>query len=163
MIDGVPVHSFTSPVTGTNTLAEIDPSTIESVEVLKDAASAANYGSRASNGVILITTKQGKSGQATFQANATYSWSWFPETPVQIQGKGERDWWLWAAKNIRSVYTKYTPGAGRDLPSMPNSYYDAYVGGGSAIYDFFWGNGKVSTFMNRTVYRQIQASLNPLY
>ena len=34
VIDGVPVHSFTSPVTGTNTLAEIDPSTIESVEVL---------------------------------------------------------------------------------------------------------------------------------
>ena len=60
VIDGVPVHSFTSPVTGTNTLAEIDPSTIESVEVLKDAASAALYGSRASNGVILITTKQGK-------------------------------------------------------------------------------------------------------
>ena len=163
VVDGVPISSFTSPITGTNTLAEIDPMTIESVEVLKDAASAAIYGSRASNGVILITTKQGKSGQATFQANASYSWSWFPETPVQIQGKGERDWWLWAAKNIRSGYTKYTPGAGRDLPSMPNSYYDAYVGGGSAIYDFFWGNGKVSTFLNRTVYRQIQDSLNPFY
>ena len=54
VVDGVPIHSFTSPVTGTNTLAEIDPSTIESVEVLKDAASAAIYGSRASNGVILI-------------------------------------------------------------------------------------------------------------
>ena len=85
--------SFTSPITGTNTLAEIDPMPrSRSVEVLKDAASAAIYGSRATNGVILITTKQGKSGQATFQANASYSWSWFPETPVQIQGKGERDW-----------------------------------------------------------------------
>lgn len=60
VVDGVPIHSFTSPVTGTNTLAEIDPSTIESVEVLKDAASAAIYGSRASNGVILITTKKVK-------------------------------------------------------------------------------------------------------
>ena len=63
VIDGVPVNSFTSPVTGTNTLAEIDPSTIESVEVLKDAASAALYGSRASNGVILITTKKGRAGR----------------------------------------------------------------------------------------------------
>lgn len=67
VVDGVPISSFTSPITGTNTLAEIDPMTIESVEVLKDAASAAIYGSRASNGVILITTKQGKSGQATFR------------------------------------------------------------------------------------------------
>ena len=48
VVDGVPVNSFTSPLTGTNTLAEIDPMTIESVEVLKDAASAAIYGSRAS-------------------------------------------------------------------------------------------------------------------
>lgn len=46
VVDGVPIQSFTSPLTGTNTLAEIDPLTIESVEVLKDAASAAIYGSR---------------------------------------------------------------------------------------------------------------------
>ena len=85
VVDGVPISSITSPITGTNTLAEIDPMTIESVEVLKDAASAAIYGSRASNGVILITTKQGKSGQATFQANASYSWSWFAETPVELE------------------------------------------------------------------------------
>lgn len=41
VIDGVPMQSFTSPVTGTNTLAEIDPNDIESIQVLKDAASAA--------------------------------------------------------------------------------------------------------------------------
>ena len=63
VIDGVPVHSFTSPVTGTNTIAEIDPSTIESVEVLKDAASAAIYGSRAANGVIVIESKVPKEGR----------------------------------------------------------------------------------------------------
>lgn len=73
VIDGVPVYSFTSPITGTNALAEIDPSTIESVEVLKDAASAAIYGSRAGNGVILITTKKGKAGKAQFQGNVSYS------------------------------------------------------------------------------------------
>ena len=54
VIDGVPMLSFTSPVTGTNTLSEIDPNDIESVQVLKDAASAAIYGSRAANGVILV-------------------------------------------------------------------------------------------------------------
>ncbi|MEI3423439.1 MAG: TonB-dependent receptor plug domain-containing protein [Butyricimonas faecihominis] len=71
MVDGAPIHSFTSPVTGTNTLAEIDPATIESVEVLKDAASAAIYGLRAFNGVILITTKKGKAGRGDFQANVS--------------------------------------------------------------------------------------------
>ncbi|MFR7879590.1 MAG: TonB-dependent receptor plug domain-containing protein, partial [Butyricimonas paravirosa] len=59
VVDGVPMHSFVSPVTGTNTMADIDPSMIESVEVLKDASAASIYGSRAGNGVILITTKKG--------------------------------------------------------------------------------------------------------
>ena len=101
VVDGVPIHSFTSPVTGTNTLAEIDPATIESVEVLKDAASAAIYGSRASNGVILITTKKGKVGRGDFQANVSYSYSVLPKTPEQIIGNGERRWWLNAARNYR--------------------------------------------------------------
>lgn len=46
VIDGIPMLSFTSPITGTNTVAEIDPNDIESVQVLKDAASASIYGSR---------------------------------------------------------------------------------------------------------------------
>lgn len=50
VVDGVPMHSFVSPVTGTNTMADIDPSMIESVEVLKDASAASIYGSRAGNG-----------------------------------------------------------------------------------------------------------------
>ena len=45
----------------------LNPSDIESVDVLKDAASAAIYGARAANGVILITTKQGKKGKASIQ------------------------------------------------------------------------------------------------
>ena len=90
VIDGVPVHSFTSPVTGTNTIAEIDPSTIESGEVLKDAASAAIYGSRAANGVILITTKKGRAGEGKFSVNLSYSASVLPEAPTQLGGRAER-------------------------------------------------------------------------
>lgn len=52
VVDGVPMSSFTSPVTGTNTLSDLDPSMIASVEILKDAAAAAIYGSRAGNGVV---------------------------------------------------------------------------------------------------------------
>jgi TonB-linked SusC/RagA family outer membrane protein len=62
VVDGVPVE----------TLQGINPSDIESINVLKDAASAAIYGSRGSNGVVLITTKRGKSGPPTITLNAYY-------------------------------------------------------------------------------------------
>ena len=53
----------------TGTLNSVDPNDIESISVLKDAASAAIYGSKASNGVILITTKRGKSGKPSITYN----------------------------------------------------------------------------------------------
>ncbi|GHT04983.1 SusC/RagA family TonB-linked outer membrane protein [Bacteroidia bacterium] len=54
------------------TMNSVDPSDIESISVLKDAASAAIYGSKASNGVILITTKRGKEGKAVVSYNGFY-------------------------------------------------------------------------------------------
>ena len=53
---------------------QIDPNDIESISVLKDAASAAIYGSKAANGVILITTKRGVSGRPVVSYNATFGW-----------------------------------------------------------------------------------------
>lgn len=156
VVDGVPVNSFTSPLTGTNTLAEIDPMTIESVEVLKDAASAAIYGSRASNGVILITTKHGKAGQATFQANASYSWTWYPETPFQIQGNGERKWWLEAAKHVVVAYFD-----ANNQAHIPNSPEEAM--GTTGYYDYFWKNGISNAINAPMLNRALQDSLNPFY
>ncbi|MGQ1889829.1 SusC/RagA family TonB-linked outer membrane protein [Thermophagus sp. OGC60D27] len=52
----------------------LNPTDIESVEVLKDAASAAVYGARAANGVILVTTKSGKSGDARINYDFSYGW-----------------------------------------------------------------------------------------
>jgi TonB-dependent starch-binding outer membrane protein SusC len=67
VVDGVPINtgSYTNVGTGgqqTNALADLNPNDIQSMEILKDAASAAIYGSRASNGVVLITTKRGSAG-----------------------------------------------------------------------------------------------------
>ncbi|WP_298540718.1 TonB-dependent receptor [uncultured Aquimarina sp.] len=56
-------------------LATVNPNDIESLEVLKDAASAAIYGANGANGVILVTTKKGKSGQPQFNYNAFISFS----------------------------------------------------------------------------------------
>ena len=77
VVDGVPVSNGSVESTGgINTLAGLDPSSIESVQVLKDAASASLYGSRAGNGVILITTKKGKRGKSEVGINVSQSLSW---------------------------------------------------------------------------------------
>jgi len=70
VVDGVPVANGTQSQRSfggqnDNILASLNPQDIESYEVLKDAAAKAIYGSRASNGVVLITTKRGKNGQRT--------------------------------------------------------------------------------------------------
>ena len=92
---------------GINPLSGLDPSSIESVQVLKDAASASLYGSRAGNGVILITTKKGKSGRSEVSFNFSQSLSWLPSTPMQTLGKGERDIALLLAKNQRGAHYDY--------------------------------------------------------
>lgn len=67
VVDGVPAFSGNAGgFTPANTLGDINPADIESFEILKDGAATAIYGSRASNGVILITTKKGKTGQVRF-------------------------------------------------------------------------------------------------
>ena len=53
----------------------VDPNDIESISVLKDASSAAIYGSKAANGVILITTKRGQSGKPNLTYSALFGWS----------------------------------------------------------------------------------------
>lgn len=69
VIDGIPLTSgdLSSTTAPTNALADLNMNDIESVEILKDASAAAIYGSRASNGVVLITTKQGKAGQSKIE------------------------------------------------------------------------------------------------
>ncbi len=66
VIDGIPVTTTNLSSNGAQTspLADINTNDIESIEILKDASSAAIYGSRGSNGVVLITTKRGKSGRS---------------------------------------------------------------------------------------------------
>jgi TonB-linked SusC/RagA family outer membrane protein len=70
VIDGMP--QFNDDVRNANGLATLNPSDIESIEVLKDASATAIYGSRGANGVVMITTKSGRAGQArvTFESSA---------------------------------------------------------------------------------------------
>jgi TonB-linked SusC/RagA family outer membrane protein len=152
VIDGVPMHSFTSVETGQNTIADIDPSIIESIEVLKDAASASIYGSRAGNGVILITTKKGKRGKPVFSASLSYSRSILPEAPRHYGGRMERDYYLQALRNYRS--------AGWISGTYPSSHAES-TGFLQGAYDYFWNYGLPTN--NVDVTRVLQDSLNPFY
>ena len=72
VIDGIPVEG--NGISGSaNLLNTINPNDIENISVLKDASATALYGSRASNGVIIITTKKGTSGKPTFNFNTAFS------------------------------------------------------------------------------------------
>ena len=90
VVDGIPVNSttnFTGGSTfdfgggtqGINVLSSINPSDVQSIEVLKDAASSSIYGSRAANGVVLITTKKGVVGQSQFNFNMYEGFSQVPK------------------------------------------------------------------------------------
>ncbi|EOZ99627.1 TonB-dependent receptor [Indibacter alkaliphilus LW1] len=71
IVDGVQLNNQgNSSFTQDNPLAFLNPNDIESMEILKDAASAAIYGSQAANGVVIITTRKGKQGKARFEFNA---------------------------------------------------------------------------------------------
>jgi TonB-linked SusC/RagA family outer membrane protein len=75
VVDGIPINTGSSSQIGVgnqqvSALNDINPNDIESLEVLKDAASASLYGSRAANGVVLITTKRGKSNKTQISFNS---------------------------------------------------------------------------------------------
>ena len=79
VIDGVIVDSSSSDNGTSNPLSSINPSDIVSMDVLKDASATAIYGARASNGVIMITTKRGQAGEATVTYDGYAGWQEMPK------------------------------------------------------------------------------------
>ncbi len=160
VVDGVPVANDPQNMGGINALAGLDPSSIESVQVLKDAASASLYGSRAGNGVILITTKKGKAGRNEIQVNVSQSMSWLPATPKQTIGKAERDIALMLAKKYRTAHYD----AATDRIVLPNDYGDTWGWGDDLDggMDYLWRNGNVMTG-DRKISPIMQDSLNTFY
>jgi TonB-linked SusC/RagA family outer membrane protein len=77
VIDGVPTYSGDQGATSApaNALASINPNDIESIDIAKDAAASAIYGSRAANGVVFITTKKGKPGRARVNYDGWVGWT----------------------------------------------------------------------------------------
>ncbi len=116
VVDGVPIitGNMNDDVyggQGGNGITNLSPADIQSVEVLKDASAAAIYGARASNGVVLITTKKGKSGDAKIEFRTTYGiqnpinkykvfttgqYYEFADLAMYNGGIGNTSYWSWA-------------------------------------------------------------------
>lgn len=77
VIDGIPMETGNMGhyEKTSNILSSLNPEDIENMTVLKDAAAASLYGSRAANGVVIITTKKGKQGDTKFEFNASTGWA----------------------------------------------------------------------------------------
>ncbi|WP_437919084.1 SusC/RagA family TonB-linked outer membrane protein [Sphingobacterium sp. LRF_L2] len=75
IIDGIP-----------GDFSQLNPSDIESIDVLKDASSTAVYGSAGSNGVVIITTRQGKAGRTTVAFDSYFGYNGFPKYPHGLTG-----------------------------------------------------------------------------
>jgi TonB-dependent starch-binding outer membrane protein SusC len=77
IVDGIPspTGDFSSTNAAGNALASINPNDIENIDIAKDAAATAIYGSRAANGVVFITTKKGKSGKTKINYNASFGFT----------------------------------------------------------------------------------------
>ena len=90
VIDNVPIDN--NGVKGVaNILSAINPQDIESFNVLKDASATAIYGSRGSNGVIIITTKKGHAGDVKVSYNGSVTLGWKKKTIDVLDAAGFRD------------------------------------------------------------------------
>lgn len=121
VIDGVPVISgdMSQVMSSSNVMTALNPNDIESMTVLKDAAATSLYGSRAANGVIIITTKQGRAGKTVFNADYEHGWT---TTAMPHE--------LFGLYMTGKEYTEYA------LEGLKNRYlYDRNALPGQAAYD----------------------------
>ena len=121
VVDGIPVMSGGEGemVNTSNPIATINPDDIETITVLKDAAAASVYGSRAANGVILITTKSGKEGKSLFTVRAKYGISSLAN---------DNDFGVMTGQELLQYQRDAIVNAGKDPddPTAGASYYRPY-------------------------------------
>ncbi|WP_461148337.1 SusC/RagA family TonB-linked outer membrane protein [Spirosoma pulveris] len=163
VIDGIPLTSSdqSSTTAPTNPIADLNPNDIESLEILKDASSAAIYGSRASNGVVLITTKKGRAAKTTFEASAqmgasnpTHLRQWLnTQQYVELLQEARVNTGATSATSLANRFTRYAAGdpAGwqgenpkyntdwqqEAFQKAPSQQYDLSARGGDAKTRFF--------------------------
>ena len=122
-------------------ISTLNPSDIESIDILKDAASAAIYGARAANGVILVTTKQGKEGNIQISYDGYVGWQNAPIIPEVLNAKQYIEVINTAEKNNRLTPTDFSAVLS---PELYKSIMDGSFTGTNWIREFHNDNAPVS-------------------
>ena len=134
VIDGVPVQSgsvaATSSDSGFDIMSTLNNSDIENITVIKDAAAASLYGSRAANGVILISTKKGKSGKAQISLKADWGSNDFAMDYRPVMGGEERREYIYNGLILyqqRKLADKNPNISEEELMSQSKTYADGQI------------------------------------
>ncbi len=129
VVDGIPITNKDESINDSpiNPLVALNPNDIASIDILKDASSAAIYGARGTNGVVIITTKQGKSGKTKVSLNTSYGIS---------QPTNKREW-LNASEYVELI-TESSLNVGKPQEEIDEDF-DGYANG------LDWRNGEVDT------------------
>lgn len=133
VVDGVPTYTGDNGATSApaNALASINPNDIESIDIAKDAAASAIYGSRAANGVVFITTKKGKSGKARVNYDGWVGFTKPTRLPEILNAQQYVDYKNVALANLKSIIPATTgsfiiPTGPDGNPVNTNWYDEAY-------------------------------------
>lgn len=164
VVDGFPITELDQPSTtnekmdaGTQSVLNfINPSDIESIEVLKDASATAIYGSRAANGVVLITTKRGKEGRTIVSYSGSYSIQQYTDNydvynlKEWMNAMNTATWDLWMYENNVYPYGSRTLQEAIDSPKNGVAYKLSFTdkeiaaaGEGTNWLDLITRNGSV--------------------
>nr|WP_315419823.1 SusC/RagA family TonB-linked outer membrane protein [uncultured Pedobacter sp.] len=142
VIDGIPQANENyvgqDMGTGTNYFAGLNPSDIESIDVLKDASAAAIYGSRAANGVILITTKKGLSGEPRISFNAYVGLTERPKLRDVTLGTVER------RQKMSIIQNQLSYADQKQLPYILTDSLNPAFNGNTDWQDLFYQTGKIA-------------------
>lgn len=144
---------------GTNALSDINPDDIASIEVLKDAAAASLYGSRGTNGVVLITTKRGKAGKTDVTLNYYQGFQNIIKRPTALTGQQQTELFL---EMVANRYPASSTGviSAFGVPWRSNADLTAYIFGGNVGLDVNASNQYLTLPSGRN-YRDISTFQNP--
>lgn len=165
VIDGVPFNNNSSGATPAsigedekqtlNAMSFINPSDIESIDILKDASATAIYGSRGANGVVLITTRKGKSGRDKVEFNLTAGLAQVSKKLDVLNASEYAAYQNLAYQNANkytgTTYTMPYPGANLPDPLNPGSTYYAkgpqdYIGNNNNWQDRIFRTGRYQNY-----------------
>jgi len=157
VIDGVPMFSGETSQNSdaSSILTSLNPSDIESISILKDAAATSLYGSRASNGVIMVTTKSGKSGKTVYSFSSTQGVGVITTNKFELMSADQYKAWLTEAIRNAGKSNEQIAEELLDDTARVNWFDEVYQKAWSQSYEFSaQGGTDATTFFASAQYKK---------